>query len=175
VHDISYWKLESSGVLNSFVLIWSIIADIGKYCATFYYDILITCSTASVVRILGYRSRGPGSIPGTTRKKKKKKVVGSGMGCTQPCEYKLRSYLIEKQRLLSRKPRIYGRKDPSRWPRGTLYPQVGNHFADKRRSLGRYSSLVDSDHGVFFLLLPAPLTLLQSSWQKLYHIMQIHV
>jgi hypothetical protein len=27
-------------------------------------------STASVVRVLGYRSGGPGSIPGTTRKKK---------------------------------------------------------------------------------------------------------
>jgi hypothetical protein len=47
-----------------------------------------------VVRVLGYRSGGLGSIPGTNRKKKK--ISGSGTGCTQPREYKLRSYLIEK-------------------------------------------------------------------------------
>jgi hypothetical protein len=36
-----------------------------------------------VVRVLGYRSGGPGSIPGTTRKYSS----GSGTGSTQPREY----------------------------------------------------------------------------------------
>jgi hypothetical protein len=36
-----------------------------------------------VVTVLGYRSGGPSSIPGTTRKKSS----GSGTECTQPREY----------------------------------------------------------------------------------------
>jgi hypothetical protein len=45
-----------------------------------------------VVRVLGYRSGGPGSIPGTTRFSgggggEKEKGSGSGTGSTQPREY----------------------------------------------------------------------------------------
>jgi hypothetical protein len=45
--------------------------------------------------------------------------------------------------------RDYGRKDPSRRPRGTCIRKiVDTNFADKRRLLGRHSSHADSDHGV---------------------------
>jgi hypothetical protein len=42
-----------------------------------------------VVRVLGYRSEGPGSIPGTTRfsegeKKKEKKIVAYGGNINEP-------------------------------------------------------------------------------------------
>jgi hypothetical protein len=51
--------------------------------------IYMDCLCGLVVRVLGYRSGGPGSIPGTT----KKITSGSGTVSTQPREY---SYSIEK-------------------------------------------------------------------------------
>jgi hypothetical protein len=69
-----------------------------------------------VVRVLGYRSGGPGSIPGTTRKKKVVCLERGPLSLVSTTE--------------------------------ALYAKVGTHFADKRRSLDRYSSLTDSDHGV---------------------------
>jgi hypothetical protein len=47
------------------------------------YDTVSDRLCGLVVRVLGYRSGGPGSIPGTTRKKSS----GSGTGSSQPSEY----------------------------------------------------------------------------------------
>jgi hypothetical protein len=47
---------------------------------------------------------------------------GSGTGSTQPYEYNEGATSKKKQQLRSRKSE-YGLRDPSRWPRGTLYPQ----------------------------------------------------
>jgi hypothetical protein len=64
----------------------------------------------------GQSSGGPGSIPGTTRKK----LVWNGVNSASWVQ--LRSYLIEKCGSCLEN-REYGCRDPSRWPRGTLYPQ----------------------------------------------------
>jgi hypothetical protein len=67
---------------------------------------------------------------------------GSGTGSTQLREYnwgptwkKISSSGLEN--------REYDRGDLLRWPRDILYKQIGTNFADRRRSLGRYSSLAD--------------------------------
>jgi hypothetical protein len=93
------------------MILWgSYCDDYDDFCLQGYYDDRL-CGL--VVRVHGYRSGGPGSIPGTTRKKSS----GSGTGSTQPREYNLgASYSCLENR-------EYIRRDPSRWPRGTLYPQ----------------------------------------------------
>jgi hypothetical protein len=50
----------------------------------FRFFLVDTSFCGLVVKVLGYRSGGPGSIPGTTRKNKSS---GSGTGSTQPREY----------------------------------------------------------------------------------------
>jgi hypothetical protein len=68
-----------------------------------------------VVRVLGYRSGGPGSIPGTTRKESS----GSGTGSIQPREYNWGA-TWKKSSGSYLENREYGCRDPSRWQRGTI-------------------------------------------------------
>jgi hypothetical protein len=72
-----------------------------------------------VVRVPNCRSRGRGSIPSTTRFLR---ISGSGTGPTQPREYNWRA-TWKKNIGFGLERREYGHRVPSRWPRGTPYPQ----------------------------------------------------
>jgi hypothetical protein len=96
---------------------WCVSAEHDTVIASRSHKYIRLCGL--VVRVLGYRPGGSGSIPGTTRIKKRS---GSGTGSTQPREYnwgatwqKISGSCLEN--------REYGRRDPSRWPLGNLYPQ----------------------------------------------------
>jgi hypothetical protein len=108
--------------------------------------IIIDCLCGLVVRVRGYRSRGPGSIPGATRFSEKYRVWNEVHSASW---VDLRSY--EKKSGSGLENPDYGLRDPSRWPRGTVYPQK---LAVTSPTKGGYSSFADSGHGVCSFVFP---------------------
>jgi hypothetical protein len=86
-----------------------------------YYPVIYDRLCGLVVRDPGYRSRGPDSIHGAIKFSEKYIVF---------LERGLLSLVSTIEKLLGRRSsgsgqenREYDRREPSRWPRGTLYPQ----------------------------------------------------
>jgi hypothetical protein len=104
-----------------------------------------------VGRVSGYRSRGPGfdswpykifwEVRGLERG-----PLSLVRTIEELLEWKSSGSGLEKPRLTAVGIRCADHATP-------LPAKVGTNFADKRRSLGRYSSLADYGHGVIVLLL----------------------
>jgi hypothetical protein len=86
---------------------WDLVDDFKPNSQTYDTDWPPLWSSGLVVRVFGYRSGGPGSIPGTTRfsEKKKETVVGLERGPLSLVST-TEELLDRKERLLSRNPRI---------------------------------------------------------------------
>jgi hypothetical protein len=95
-----------------------------------------------VVRVPGYRSNGPGSIPGATRR--------GALSLVSKTEEQLGG----KNSGSGLDNRNYGRRgsDALTTRHLSIPPKIGTNFADKQQLLRWYSLLADSGHGDIYVL-----------------------